>query len=1695
MKKALIVLFTSLLSLSGAFASHIPGGNVTYQCTGNPNEYIITMTLFVSCPSTLGTQYNITPSNTCGLTNPTITLQQVGMQQEVSQICPAQQGQSDCPPGTGGIPGVLMYTYQATVTLPAGCNTWTFAFSLCCRDASTNTDGGSGNTMYFQTTMNSVTAPCDASPYVTAQPIPYVCAGQVINYCPGAIDPDGDSLYYSLVNPLGANAVPITHPAPYGPQNPLQNLTFDPFTGCITFNQPVTGNFVVTYLIEAFDANGNLTGSIMHDFQFEVITCTNTTPNPPLGGIQLISGNANQTGPNTIELCEGSSACFRMTFDDPDVNDVLTIDTNTSNIFTAFPGAIITTTGTNPLVIDICWTVPAGSPTQITATVTVTDGACPIEGTATQIAVFDVVTSTVAYSDTTICGPQQAQLSAFGGSVFNWTSISGDPINIGTNFSCNPCQNPVATPSQTTTYVVTSNLSGGCDNVDTVTVTVVPDFTATAYGDTLLCDFLSHTIGVNVNPPGGGYVYNWTPAATLANPATATPTASPTQTTTYQVVVTSPQGCAKIDSSTVSVTPPPNVTLVPGDTTICAGEVLQFDVSLTALEDNFDPHDPSLYSSIQGNSTTITSGCGAIGATGNAMFFDGAGTRELITQGLAVSSCTSLDFCLWIGNSISTSLGTGCENADMGEDVQLSYSINGGASWVPIQTFLQSDWDAAGPYPNTWACFSIPLPAGALTPNTLFKWDQPNHSGTIDNWAIDNISLNCGGNTNYTYSWSPTTGLSNPNINNPVATPNQTTTYTVTLTDTGGCSVDRSQTITIVNNYNITSTQSDSSVCLSEEVMFTVTPSIPGAYNYTWIPANIMNNPTASNPTATFNTPGVNMVVVMVDNGGGCVKSDTFYVNVAAAVAPTIDILTPDSAILCGDSILIDLDLGGGIPAVCGLSANNNCSAPSSQSVIGTGVTNISTSPSPYYGFFEDNRVQMIYTAAELNAMGFLGGKITEISFNVTLKASTQAYNGLTIKMGCTALSDFNANPQFVAGLAQVYTNAAYNTTAGWNIHVLDNAYEWDGISNLIVEVCFDNNSWTSTDDVAQTTTPVNRTLVDFTDGAVGCTLNTPTTSLDRPNIRFTHCPTIPDPNAYSYLWTPNTYIATNTMQNPTVFPQQSTTYHVTVTDTSGGCTDTDSIIVDVTCNSCYPPLPTVTNVTCNGGSDGIIIIDPVFVFGSEIQDFIWTDSITGAVLQNTTNITAGMQDTLTGLPAGAYTITMTDTSGCLADTTIWVYEPDSVTFATITPDDIVCIGGTHQISATAIGGNGNPYTYNWTDLTTNTPIAGNGPHTVSPIVSPSCYSVYATDPMGCLSDTSQICISIYPNLIASTTDDSLTVCPGLGTNIDMSAVGGSGAGYTYTWYENNTQIGTGGVINVTPASSPTVYIGVATDNCTTPSDSVVIYVDWYDLPTPDFTRNKPDSCYPITIELANTSTPAALIGSSSWSISDGSTLNGNVVNHTFASPVCHDVTLTVTTVDGCIVDTTKASFVCPHNYPDANFYMTPPITDVLNTEIDFTNLSAGQGLSYLWNFGSGLNPDSSTVTNPTFTYPDEEPGTYPVSLIVTNQNGCVDTAYGTVIINGIYLFYVPNTFTPDGDGVNEIFRPYGEGIDFTQYTMQIFNRWGELIYETADPESGWDGTYKGSPVQVGTYIWKIVAKEQYSPIIHDNFGHVNLLR
>jgi gliding motility-associated-like protein len=146
------------------------------------------------------------------------------------------------------------------------------------------------------------------------------------------------------------------------------------------------------------------------------------------------------------------------------------------------------------------------------------------------------------------------------------------------------------------------------------------------------------------------------------------------------------------------------------------------------------------------------------------------------------------------------------------------------------------------------------------------------------------------------------------------------------------------------------------------------------------------------------------------------------------------------------------------------------------------------------------------------------------------------------------------------------------------------------------------------------------------------------------------------------------------------------------------------------------------------------------------------------------------------------------------------------------------------------------------------------------------------------------------------------------------------------------------------------------------------------------------------------------------------------------------------------------------------------------------------------WLFTSGI-PNASFETDPQAEFPADTAGTYLVELAVSNSRGCTDTIQKEVVINGLYLFYVPNTFTPNGDGNNDYFIPTGDGVDWTKYNLMIFDRWGEKLFETNDIMQGWDGTFNGTPVQTGVYIWKVKAKEFYRNIKTEHSGHVNLLR
>jgi gliding motility-associated-like protein len=208
---------------------------------------------------------------------------------------------------------------------------------------------------------------------------------------------------------------------------------------------------------------------------------------------------------------------------------------------------------------------------------------------------------------------------------------------------------------------------------------------------------------------------------------------------------------------------------------------------------------------------------------------------------------------------------------------------------------------------------------------------------------------------------------------------------------------------------------------------------------------------------------------------------------------------------------------------------------------------------------------------------------------------------------------------------------------------------------------------------------------------------------------------------------------------------------------------------------------------------------------------------------------------------------------------------------------------------------------------------------------------------------------------------------------------------------------------------------------------------------------------------------------------------------HTYNDPGNFYVSLTVTGSNGCVFKDSLLYPVVVYPKPVADFLPSPPSVSIFTPDINFVDQSIG-AMFWEWDFGDF---DGSIVQNPAHTYADT--GIYTVSQIVINQYGCRDTAYVPVRIESEFTFFLPNAFTPNGDGDNDYFM--GEGIGIRTFDFLVFDRWGNKIFESEDPAVGWDGRLaSGTKAQIDVYIYKIYILDVMS-VEHTYIGHVSLIR
>ena len=265
-------------------------------------------------------------------------------------------------------------------------------------------------------------------------------------------------------------------------------------------------------------------------------------------------------------------------------------------------------------------------------------------------------------------------------------------------------------------------------------------------------------------------------------------------------------------------------------------------------------------------------------------------------------------------------------------------------------------------------------------------------------------------------------------------------------------------------------------------------------------------------------------------------------------------------------------------------------------------------------------------------------------------------------------------------------------------------------------------------------------------------------------------------------------------------------------------------------------------------------------------------------------------------------------------------------------------------------------------------------------------------------------------------------------------------------------------------------------------------------LPDVQFFGDVLSGCAPLYVNFTNQSSTSSSLVDCVWDFEGAiNSVSGCTnVSYTFPQGGTYDVTLTTTSINGCSNSATYADYIYVEDIPVAAFSASSVDLTTISTEVEFTNESV-DATTYDWSFGDFT---STTVENPIHQFPDDSDGSYIVQLNAYSPLGCKDSAVMVISIEEELIYYVPNTFTPDGDSYNNTFRPiFTSGYDPYDFHMTIFNRWGEIIFETFDDQYGWDGTYNGKLMQDGTYTWKIEFKQLKNDKHIAKLGHVTILR
>ncbi len=1329
----------------------------------------------------------------------------------------------------------------------------------------------------------------------------------------------------------------------------------------------------------------------------------------------------------------------------------------------------------------------------------------------------------------------------------NYASAAGGCNQIGTNF---PCTSSVPSPNVVVgqvLFIVVENWSGTSNNFTLqlgpppAAQTGPPNGTVNPAGP--FCASAAPVQLTAVNS-GGTWSGPGVSSTGMFNPATA---GIGTHTINYAI---GSAPCVGSGSTTITVSPMPAVNAVPNQT-LCA------NTSTTAI--NFTGTAGATYNWTNSNtaiglgasgsgnipSFTATNATGAPitstitvtpslnGCTGTPITF--TITVNPLPTVNAVTSQTRCANALTAAVNFSGSMGTATYNwTNSNPAIGLGASGSGNigafiatnATGAPISGTITVTPTANGcaGTPITFSYTINPVPTvNAITSQTLcagISTTAINISGNVAtatyNWTNSNTAIGLGAS-----------GSSNIGAFTSTNGTGSAITGTITVTPTAnGCSgtpINFTITVNLVGNPSFTAT----SYCAgSASPAATITGSTGGTFSFNPVPGGgVTINPTTGSITGGV---GGSTYTVQYTTSGACPQSSTQAVSVY-----TVPVVTAaDVSICAGGTVTITANgastysWNNGLGA--GQSHNVTPASTTTYNIIGTsinGCTNTATMTLTVTATAPINAGPDVTicngTPTTLTATGGVtynwiapisaAGAIQTVSPSAT---TTYTVNG-TDAAGCTGTDTVvvtvNAIPTVNPVTSQTLCANTATTAINFSGSIGASAYNWTNSNTAIGLGASGSGNIPSFTATNATGSAISGSIVvtPTANGCAGTPINFSITANPVPVVNGVSSETLCAGGATTavnftgsvgsaiYNWTNSNpsiglgasgagNIGPFTATNASVSPITGT---ITITPTANGCAGVSTNLT-ITVN----PLPSATI----SGSLTVCQNDPspavTFTGMSGTAPYTFTYTLNGGGNQTIVSNGAGVAtiNAPTGV-AGTFDydlVSVQDASSSSCSQTQGGTASIIVNLlptATVMGTASVCLGGTNP-TVTFTGANGTApfiFTYNVNGAPNQTLTSLGSTATISvPTLAAGVFNfnlVSLTDASvsGCIQNQAGVAIVTVNALPIVFAGNDFSICGG-----DQIVLTGSGAS-SYGW----DQGGVDGVPFIPVATNTYAVTGTDVNGCVN-TDNITVTVEV--LPVLTFDGINLSGCAPLAVTLTNTTQGAVV--NCVWTLENGDVLNGcGSVTAMFNSPGTYDVTLTTTSATGCASSATYTDYVFVQADPIASFSPNTTAVTNYNSVVYFDNTSSG-AVTYDWNFGDG----SQTIhtESPNYEFPGDQPGTYIVQLIAYSSLGCTDTAYSTIQLAEELIFFVPNSFTPDIDDYNPTFQPiFTTGFDPYDFTLLLFNRWGEIIFESHNAEIGWDGTYGGKLVQDGTYTWKIEFKTTVNDERKSLTGHVNLIR